>query len=1020
MADIEIAVKAKNEASAALAAVNRDLENVAKQAQETGQAFVSIGRTQFSLGTSGTALRDMAQDLRNATEQANALKQTISTPTQIRNAGGVENVTISIKQAEAELDRLLKQYQELANTGKLNFGAGTTENLVQAQTAIAKQKAELDNLKKAAIEAGKAGILGDGSAAARQIAETTQTTKLLGQQLDTVAGKADKAKKAVEGIGKGGGAAQAKEQIAGIDKAFGGLSSVLTGGLGGAAGLIGLGATAAAIGAVGAAIDEAVQAADRVDKLKFSFDNLAASAGQSGDAMLKSLRAASNGMVSDSDLILSANKAMLLGVASNADEMGTLFEIARARGQAMGLDVTQAFNDIVTGLGRGSALILDNLGITIDAASANEEYAKSIGKVASQLTEQERKQALINATLAQSKNITRGGGSGAATASAQSQVAQENLKVEAGRFFAPGERDFLQAQNDALAKLNGSYDELAVALREVNDLQTDAKSDSPLGIKLDPAQLANVKLFGDAVTLLIQAEAAGAENTDVYRAALVQLNQETTNGINASQQQANRITLAASGLREEITARNAQVEALKRAAEAVGALDPKLDNLRQKEEEAARAAFGASDEAQKLAEGFGFAGRIAAQAAGNVDELNVALGRLKAKDAISNTADSARQSAINKARSTVQQGVDSGRLTVEQGAAAFNNLVTQINSIPDPTNTATTTLFRFDNQLAQVTTGTEAANKAFDDQNAAAKRLADEGLAAVKAKYDDIAGKVQGLIQDAQQLPTFKASDLFKPDELKNLGLSGDSQVSVDQAANGGRAPDAINENAKRLMAIAKEGFANQPWLEEFKREVPNVFKELSEAPDIRAAALKIAQEFQNGMRPELLDRGGIKDRVKQMIIGEQNAAQLANEIAQEIAQEMGISLPQALQATQSALGITPADGAGAAAGAAGTDMTPQGQAAGKTLRDGMVSGFDASGMTVEILAKVDAEFGSPKSWLAINKSGATVGTVWGGGFLAGASGNIPPGLYDILLNGLVPLMVAALAGNGSRTGAQP
>ena len=45
-------------------------------------------------------------------------------------------------------------------------------------------------------------------------------------------------------------------------------------------------------------------------------------------------------MISDADLILSANKAMLLGVADSADEMASLLEMARARGQAMGLDVS--------------------------------------------------------------------------------------------------------------------------------------------------------------------------------------------------------------------------------------------------------------------------------------------------------------------------------------------------------------------------------------------------------------------------------------------------------------------------------------------------------------------------------------------------------------------------------------------------------------------------------------------------------------------------------------------------------
>ena len=45
-------------------------------------------------------------------------------------------------------------------------------------------------------------------------------------------------------------------------------------------------------------------------------------------------------------------------------------------------------------------MILDNLGIVVNSTEANEEYAKSIGKAASQLTEAEKKQALINKVIA--------------------------------------------------------------------------------------------------------------------------------------------------------------------------------------------------------------------------------------------------------------------------------------------------------------------------------------------------------------------------------------------------------------------------------------------------------------------------------------------------------------------------------------------------------------------------------------------------------------------------------------------
>jgi hypothetical protein len=85
--------------------------------------------------------------------------------------------------------------------------------------------------------------------------------------------------------------------------------------------------------------------------------------------------------------MLSANKAMSLGVADSTDEFTTLMEIARVKAKNMGLSTTQAFNDIVTGLGRSSPLILDNLGITINATEAQEEYAKALGKTASELTE---------------------------------------------------------------------------------------------------------------------------------------------------------------------------------------------------------------------------------------------------------------------------------------------------------------------------------------------------------------------------------------------------------------------------------------------------------------------------------------------------------------------------------------------------------------------------------------------------------------------------------------------------------
>ncbi len=167
-----------------------------------------------------------------------------------------------------------------------------------------------------------------------------------------------------------------------------------------------------AFAASGAAITGALglmtKSAMEVESTRGAFDNLAKANGQSADSILESMKKASAGTISANDLMLAANKAMTLGVAKNTSQFTTLMEIARDRARAMGLTTTQAFSDIVTGLGRGSALILDNLGILVNVTDANKVYADSIGKTASELTEAEQKQALLNQVLTQGqKTIDR-------------------------------------------------------------------------------------------------------------------------------------------------------------------------------------------------------------------------------------------------------------------------------------------------------------------------------------------------------------------------------------------------------------------------------------------------------------------------------------------------------------------------------------------------------------------------------------------------------------------------------------
>lgn len=162
------------------------------------------------------------------------------------------------------------------------------------------------------------------------------------------------------------------------------------------------------IGVVAAqAFSKAAQAASEfvAQGVKFtgiaqSFDLLAKSINTTSAAMLGTMRPATRGLVSDLDLMQSANRAMLLGLPVTAEEMGKLAKTATILGRAMGQDATKSLDDLITALGRSSPMILDNLGLTVKVGEANEAYARKLGKSTQALTESEQKMAFYVAALA--------------------------------------------------------------------------------------------------------------------------------------------------------------------------------------------------------------------------------------------------------------------------------------------------------------------------------------------------------------------------------------------------------------------------------------------------------------------------------------------------------------------------------------------------------------------------------------------------------------------------------------------
>jgi phage-related protein len=139
--------------------------------------------------------------------------------------------------------------------------------------------------------------------------------------------------------------------------------------------------------------------AEPIANIGRSFEAFTSGLEGGADNMLAALQRASGGMVTNTDLMTSFNKAaQLVGIdfaQRLPDAMGVLGKVAGATGE----DVGFLLNSLVTGVGRLSPMILDNLGIQVDLNAAYQTYAEKIGKSVDQLSKQEQQVALTDEAL---------------------------------------------------------------------------------------------------------------------------------------------------------------------------------------------------------------------------------------------------------------------------------------------------------------------------------------------------------------------------------------------------------------------------------------------------------------------------------------------------------------------------------------------------------------------------------------------------------------------------------------------
>lgn len=123
-----------------------------------------------------------------------------------------------------------------------------------------------------------------------------------------------------------------------------------------------------AFGAMAIGVTLVVTALVKATKRGGQFVNVArAFTKQVGDQekALNELREATQGLISDYQLMVQFNRAVSLGAARTTKDFARLSRTAIELGKALGVDAAFALESLATGIGRRSRLILDNLGIVV-------------------------------------------------------------------------------------------------------------------------------------------------------------------------------------------------------------------------------------------------------------------------------------------------------------------------------------------------------------------------------------------------------------------------------------------------------------------------------------------------------------------------------------------------------------------------------------------------------------------------------------------------------------------------------
>ena len=215
-------------------------------------------------------------------------------------------------------------------------------------------------------------------------------------------------------------------------------------------------------------VGKLVAEASKVNAMRTAFATLSG-ASDGLTISLKKITEATNGTMSEFNLFQQANNAMILGVTKNSDEMAEMFDMAQRLGRALGRDTRSSIESFVTGVGRQSRLMLDNIGLIVKSEVAYKAFASQVGKTTDELNEMEQKQAFLNAALVAGEIALRGiGTESLSSADKLQQMSAELTEVRQriGDELLPMVLEMTKATKDFIEAIDGDDIRNAIAVIE--------------------------------------------------------------------------------------------------------------------------------------------------------------------------------------------------------------------------------------------------------------------------------------------------------------------------------------------------------------------------------------------------------------------------------------------------------------------------------------------------------------------------------------------------------------------------